>query len=317
MKILIFGLKSAGKTCLIQNVLLGKSWKDLQSIPATEFIDSHEFLYRGILKINIFDLGGQEQFINEYYSDKWVNSIFSNCAAFYFIVDSSNIEQLEKAKSEFYRALKFLREKSGTECKKITLVISKCDICKKTPKEIRKYIFNHPDYSNIITSINVSIPQNTARKNFGKSLNELIPKELKSKQEMLNKLCADFNKKLKSIYSLILNKKDGLEIASSMKRELISTKAKEELEYTSLKVLVHSEEESKIFQLLKDNKIISDNTMNFRLWKTNDNKNIIILQDFTQDTAFFAVFNADNFNYEKTDSALDSFKEKVIKIITK
>ena len=79
MKILVFGLKSAGKTCLIQNVLGGKSWKELKSINPTEFIDSKEYIYRGLLRINIFDLGGQEQFIKEYYKEEWINNIFSNC----------------------------------------------------------------------------------------------------------------------------------------------------------------------------------------------------------------------------------------------
>ncbi|MHA1268178.1 MAG: ADP-ribosylation factor-like protein [Candidatus Helarchaeota archaeon] len=313
MKILIFGLKSAGKTCLIQNVLGGKSWKELQSINATEFIDSRDYIYRGLLHITVFDLGGQKQFINEYYTQQWANNIFSNCMAFYFVVDSSNTQNLNNAKQEFYKSLSFLTKLSKGICKKITLVISKCDISRKSPKEIRKFIFDHPNYTHEIKSINVSIPRNTARKNFGKSLNDLIPSEIKSRQELLNNICSNFNNKTKSIYSLILNKTDGLEIASAIDKKLVSNKVKEELEYTSLKTLIYSEQEGKIFKLLKDDNIISDNIMNFRLWQ--NKQNIIILSDFSEYTGFFTVFKSENFNYDKIKSSINIIKDKVNKLI--
>ncbi|MHA1752617.1 MAG: ADP-ribosylation factor-like protein, partial [Candidatus Helarchaeota archaeon] len=304
-----------GKTCLIQNVLGGKSWKELKSINPTEFIDSKEYIYRGLLRINIFDLGGQEQFIKEYYKEEWINNIFSNCSAFYFVVDSSNIVHLTKAKEEFYKAIKCLKDYSKNECKKITLVISKCDIGKKSPKEIKNFIFDHPNYEKSIESINVSIPKNTARKNFGNSLNELIPENVKSKQEILNKICFDFNKKYKAQYSLILNKKDGLEIASAIDKNLISKRLQEELEYTSLKALLYSEDEANIFKLLKDDKLISTNIMNFRLWQTSDNKNIIILHDFSEETGFFAVLKSENFHYDRLKSSMDVIKNKITKVL--
>ena len=315
MKVLIYGLKNAGKTCLIQNVLAGKSWKDLEVVKPTEFIDSQEYVYRGLLKIDVFDCGGQEQFLKQYHEDEWKHNVFSNCSAFYFEIDSSNIVQLNNAKKEFYKAFTEIK-KSSSEIQKVVVVISKCDVGKKPPKQIREFIFDHPDYDeNVIDSISISIPKNTARKNFGKLLNNLIPDELKSKQQKLDNLCIEYNKKFKSIYSLILNKKDGLEIASATEKKLVSSNLKEEIEYTSLKVLLHSEEESKIFKLLKSNKLIYNNKMHFRTWETKDSEHIITLQDFSKNTGFFAIFKYNNFNYDRIRLSMDVLHGKINKII--
>lgn len=322
MKILIYGLRNAGKTCLIQNVLGGVSWEELVNIEPTEFIDTKEYIYRGLLRINVFDAGGQDQFLKQYYEEQWRTNVFGNCLAFFYVVDSSNIKQLQNAKKEFYKALSQIRECSEV-CKQIVLVISKTDIADRSPKKILNFILEHPDYSKDIkerlNAIAVSIPKGTARRNFGKALNKLISDKTKSKQLKLNKLCETFNKKFNSIYSLILNKQDGLEIASAIDK-LISTKLKEELEYTSLKALTHSEKEANIFKLLKKNNLISTNTMGFRLYETqftekSDKKEIILLEDFSKETGFFAIFHFQDFNYDKIRSAIDSLRNKVIDIL--
>jgi GTPase SAR1 family protein len=323
MKILIYGLKNAGKTCLIQNVLGGMSWEELVNIEPTEFIDTKEYIYRGLLKINVFDAGGQDQFLKQYYEDQWRTNVFGNCLAFFYVVDSSNLKQLQNAKKEFYKALSQIQECSEV-CQQITLVISKTDIAERSPKKIRNFILEHSDYSKQIkdrlNAIAVSIPHGSARRNFGKALNKLISDKTKSKQLKLNKLCESFNKKFNSIYSLILNKQDGLEIASAIDTKLMTTKLKDELEYTSLKALTHSEKEANIFKLLMDNELISSNNMGFRLYETqspdkSEKKEIILLEDLSKEIGFFAIFDSQDFNYDKIRSANDSLREKVLDIL--
>lgn len=324
MKILIYGLKNAGKTCLIQNVLGGTLWEDLINLQPTEFIDTKEYIYRGLLKINVFDAGGQDQFLKQYYEDKWRTNVFGNCIAFFYVVDSSNIKQLQNAKKEFYKALSQIQECSENKCQQITLVISKTDVAERSPKKIRNFILEHPDYSKDIkdrlNAIAVSIPKGTARRNFGKALNKLISDKTKSKQLKLNKLCEAFNKKFNSIYSLILNKQDGLEIASGIDTKLMTSKLKDELEYTSLKALTHSEKEANIFKLLMENELVSSNTMGFRLYETqstekSEKKEIILLEDLSKETGFFAIFDSQDFNYDKIRSAIDILRDKVLDIL--
>ena len=63
MKVLIMGLRSAGKTSLVKHVFEGKEWDDVKDLKPTEFVNTVEYKYRGLLEVTIFDAGGQKQFI--------------------------------------------------------------------------------------------------------------------------------------------------------------------------------------------------------------------------------------------------------------
>ena len=97
MKLVIMGLKNSGKTSLIQHVFLGKEWEEIENLKPTEFLETRNYKYRNLLEIVSFDLGGQKQFIEEYYTESWSSKIFSRIDIFLFIIDSSNSLEFELA----------------------------------------------------------------------------------------------------------------------------------------------------------------------------------------------------------------------------
>ena len=112
MKVLIMGLRSAGKTSLVKHVFEGKEWEDVRDLNPTEFVSTVDYKYRGLLEVTIFDAGGQKQFIYSYFTDQWAGRIFSKVGVFIWVLDSSDETTFQEALVELQKALVNLKEHS-------------------------------------------------------------------------------------------------------------------------------------------------------------------------------------------------------------
>jgi signal recognition particle receptor subunit beta len=297
MKVLIMGLRSAGKTSLVKHVFEGKEWDDVKDLKPTEFVSTSEYKYRGLLEVTIFDAGGQKQFIYSYFTDQWAGRIFSKVGVFIWVLDSSDKSTFEEAKTELKKALDNLNQFSP-ECRKF-IIASKYD----------KNVYNLDDLRRIFASWGIeeisstSIPLGIAREIVCTLLDGTMTPQQKTKVEGLEKLLASFNRKEDASATMVINKADGLEIAGSVNvKRLFNPKLN--LKYLSIKSFIEPLEKAKeIFASKGD---VTD----FAVWHVGEN--YILLFDLTSEFALFSIIPERNFKIGDMLQRLSMIKEKII-----
>jgi len=99
-KIILMGLSNAGKTCIYERVFEGKKPWELMHSTATKGIDYKKYEVSNLTKPMIWDLGGQQQYLDEYHGPL-KQSIFQKASVLLYIIDASDIDRLENARLEF------------------------------------------------------------------------------------------------------------------------------------------------------------------------------------------------------------------------
>ena len=98
-KIVLMGLSNAGKTCIYERVFEGKKPWELLHSTATKGIDYREYEVGAMTKPMIWDLGGQQKYIDEYHGPLKKN-IFQKASVLLYIVDASDADRFEKSRTE-------------------------------------------------------------------------------------------------------------------------------------------------------------------------------------------------------------------------
>ena len=62
------------------------------NLKPTKGVSRENFIFRGILELSIWDLGGQERYLERYFSESQRELIFSEATTAVFMVDSASIE---------------------------------------------------------------------------------------------------------------------------------------------------------------------------------------------------------------------------------
>ena len=88
MKVLLFGPQNAGKTSLMRTTCLGYNFMKVLNLKPTKGVSRENFIFRGILELSVWDLGGQERYLERYFSESQRELIFSEVTAAVFMVDS-------------------------------------------------------------------------------------------------------------------------------------------------------------------------------------------------------------------------------------
>ncbi|MFX1556986.1 MAG: ADP-ribosylation factor-like protein [Promethearchaeota archaeon] len=99
-KIILIGLSNAGKTCIYERVFEGKKPWELLHSAATKGIAYKEYSIGSMSKPMIWDLGGQQQYLDEYHGVLREN-IFKKASILLYVVDVTDVDRFEQAKSEF------------------------------------------------------------------------------------------------------------------------------------------------------------------------------------------------------------------------
>jgi Ras-related GTP-binding protein A/B len=98
-KIVLMGLSNAGKTCIYERVFEGKKPWELMQSTSTKGISYKNYEVGNVSKPMIWDLGGQQQYLDEYHGPL-KNSIFKKASVLLYIVDASDAERYENARIE-------------------------------------------------------------------------------------------------------------------------------------------------------------------------------------------------------------------------
>ena len=99
-KIVLMGIANAGKTCIYERVFEGKKPWELMQSTATKGIDYREYDVGPIAKPMIWDLGGQQQYLDEYHGPLRKN-IFKKASVLLYVIDVSDVDRFENSRIEF------------------------------------------------------------------------------------------------------------------------------------------------------------------------------------------------------------------------
>lgn len=98
-KIVLMGLSNAGKTCIYERVFEGKKPWELMQSAATKGISYKNYEVGSVSKPMIWDLGGQQQYLDEYHG-ALKKSIFQRASVLLYVIDASDVERYENARTE-------------------------------------------------------------------------------------------------------------------------------------------------------------------------------------------------------------------------
>jgi len=215
MKILLFGPQNAGKTSLMRTTCLGYNFMKVANLKPTKGISRENFIFRGIMELNIWDAGGQERYLERYFSESQRELIFSEVTTAIFMVDSAVIDP--KFSEVFDKFLTYIFEFSPY-IGKVYVLLNKIDLPESREDDIFKLLSDKLNDSirDKIAFTPVSVKEGTAQHRLIEILDYEIQKSTLSMQRLgkIRYLLDQLKISTLSEY-LLFNQPDGLLIAST------------------------------------------------------------------------------------------------------
>lgn len=215
MKVLLFGPANAGKTSLMRTTCLGYNFMKVLNLKPTKGVSRENFIFRGILELSIWDLGGQERYLERYFSESQRELIFSEVATAVFMVDSANLDA--GVRDIFDNFLKNLFEFSPN-IDQAYVLLNKIDLQESKEDEFYEVLSNdlNGEYKDKISFTPVSVKEGSAQHRLIEILDYEIQKNTLSLQRLgkIRHLLDELKINTLSEY-LLFNQPDGLLITST------------------------------------------------------------------------------------------------------
>ena len=215
MKILLFGPQNAGKTSLMRTTCLGYNFMKVANLKPTKGISRENFIFRGIMELNVWDAGGQERYLERYFSDSQRELIFSEVTTAIFMVDSAVVDS--RAREVFDKFIEYIFEFSP-HLEKVYVLLNKIDLPESKEDDIFK-LLSSDLADNIrykIAFTPVSVKEGSAQHRLIEILDYEIQKSTLSMQRLgkIRYLLDQLKMSTLSEY-LLFNQPDGLLISST------------------------------------------------------------------------------------------------------
>ncbi len=215
MKILLFGPAGAGKTSLMRTTCLGYNFMKVLNLKPTKGVSRENFIFRGIMELNVWDLGGQERYMERYFSQSQRELIFSEATTAVFMVDSAVIE--DEVQDIFEKFLKYLFEFSPN-VDMVYLLLNKIDLQDSKEDDYYEILTKdiNEDLMGKISFTPVSVKEGSAQHRLIEILDHEIQKNTLSMQRLgkIRHLLDGLKVNTLSEY-LLFNQPDGLIISST------------------------------------------------------------------------------------------------------
>jgi GTPase SAR1 family protein len=302
MKILLFGPAGAGKTSLMRTTCLGYNFMKVLNLKPTKGISRENFIFRGIMELNVWDAGGQERYMERYFSESQRGLIFSEVTTAVFMVDSSIKDHSEK--EIFDKFLSYIFEFSP-QIDKVYVLLNKTDL--QDSKEDKVYNLLIQGISNELKSKIAFTPVSVKEGSAQHRLIEILDFEIQKNTLALQKLgklrhLLDQMKVNTMAEFLLFNQPDGLLIASTLGK--FESKP---LQFLKFEI---STLDSNIYQIFtKLNELMNNpvTPLNLTTVIYESENNYILVKDVTNGAVLMAVTkNKDNDSFTTLMNALSS-----------
>jgi GTPase SAR1 family protein len=186
------------------------------NLKPTKGVSRENFIFRGIMELSIWDLGGQETYMERYFSESQRELVFSEVSTAVFMVDSS-VED-SKTRDIFDNFLKYIFEFSP-EINKVYVLLNKIDLQDSKEDKIYEELIDglNDDLMLNLEFTPVSVKEGSAQHRLIEILdyqiqqNTLALQRLGKVRHLLDQL------KLNTLSEyLLFNQPDGLLIASTL-----------------------------------------------------------------------------------------------------
>ncbi|MHA1671400.1 MAG: ADP-ribosylation factor-like protein [Promethearchaeota archaeon] len=216
MKILLFGPENAGKTSLMRTTCLGYNFMKVLNLKPTKSISRENFIFRGIMEINLWDAGGQSHYMEKYFSESHRELVFSEVTTAVFMVDSVVVE--DRVKEVFDKFLNYIFEFSP-HINKVYVFLNKIDLQESEEDKVYKLLTNglSDELNNRLAFTPVSVKEGSAQHRLIEILDFEIQQNTLSLQRLgkIRHLLDELKINTLSEY-LLFNQPDGLLIASTL-----------------------------------------------------------------------------------------------------
>ena len=185
------------------------------NIKPTKGISRENFIFRGIMELTVWDAGGQERYLERYFSESQRELIFSEVTTAVFMVDSTAVNG--KAREVFDRFLEYIFEFSP-HIAKVYILLNKIDLSDSREDDIFKQLSEElsEDLRYKLAFTPVSVKEGSAQHRLIEILDYEIQKSTLSMQRLgkIRNLLDQLKISTLSEY-LLFNQPDGLLIAST------------------------------------------------------------------------------------------------------
>jgi len=299
MKTLLFGPANAGKTSLMRTACLGYAFVKVSDLKPTKGISRENFIFRGLLELTIWDSGGQESYLEKYFTDQ-KDLIFSEVEIPIFMVDSTVTEP--RVKEIFDSFLEALLEFSPNTTK-IYVLLNKIDLDESKEDEVYKILTAGLDPSTLelceFTPVSVKI--GSAQHRLIEVLDTCIQKSQIETQRM-----NDIQSVLESLkthlhYDIALfNLPDGLIISSTLGEFEVEPLKYMKLELGSLESNIHS-----VFSKILAMKSMNNTAIDLSLLVYESENQLVLVKDFMENAVL--VFFSEIKDYTSIPEVLKIF----------
>lgn len=212
---MLFGPQNAGKTSLMRTTCLGYNFMKVLNLAPTKGVSRENFIFRGIMELNVWDAGGQEKYLDRYFSDSQREFIFSEVTTAVFMVDSAVVDP--KVRDVLDKFLQNLREFSP-HVDKIYVLLNKIDLPNSRADDNYELLTKglSEDLRKMIEFTPVSVKEGSAQHRLIEILDDEIQKNTLAMQKLgkIRHLLDQLKTNTLSEY-LLFNQPDGLLIAST------------------------------------------------------------------------------------------------------
>ena len=209
------GKAGVGKTSLMKTTCQGHSFLQTINIPPTKGISRENYLFRGLLEISLWDAGGQQKYLERYFSQTQKEVIFSDVDIPVFMVDTSEDPKDQELFTQFLETI----FKYSPELEKVFVLLNKTDLEQAKPdlffEELNSSL--KPEYRDRVKFTPVSVKDGTAQYRLIEILDSSLQSSVIELEKMKN--IRDILEEMKSETNsefFLFNHIDGLITASTV-----------------------------------------------------------------------------------------------------